>query len=126
MFEAVIFDLDPLGQAHILIEELNIAHRVKLKDDPSVTQVIHFHQELTTLLQLKDKKRKPSSHHSEEEEEKEEEELPTPVKNYEEMAKIIKNSYKLKVHDKVKVLVDTTTEFPLDVKLKLLSGILTT
>jgi hypothetical protein len=123
VFETLLFDMDQSGNIVIYIDEVNMHHKIKLRDDPRIDSVIFFEEELVMVAHLKsdNNSAKPKVNAGE---------------RLDEFRKVTKlheltgaNSIFapeelliFKIFDKIKVKVDTTTEFPLDIKCTLVFG----
>ncbi len=45
MYETLLFDIDPSGMISIYIDEINMHHKIRLRDDPRIDSVIYFEEE---------------------------------------------------------------------------------
>jgi hypothetical protein len=132
VFDTLIFDLDAAGNMSIFIDEVNMHHKVHLRDDPHIDSVIFFEERLVLAAHVKsikisgkedskkDTGKKPMTNG-------EKLDAFRQVKSLEELAGIdsifAPEEVRLfRIFDKVRVRVDTTTEFPLDIKCTLLFG----
>ncbi len=115
MFETLLFDMDQ-ATISIYIDEINMHHKIRIRDDYRVDSVLFFEEALTVVVLLKNsKKNKPNQ--------LEEKRLRfKQVKHISEVDELFSSEdvIKLRIFDKIKVLVETTTEFPLDINCKLM------
>jgi hypothetical protein len=119
--------MDSTGNISIYIDEVNMHHKVHLRDDPRIDSVIFFEEQLIIAAHVKQPKKpnKEANHDASTATTKLEafklvksiEELEGPHSKFAPEELLI-----LRVFDKVKVRVDTTTEFPLDIKCSLIFG----
>lgn len=131
VFETLLFDLDQSGNISIYIDEVNMHHKIHLRDDPRINSVIFFEEQLIIAAHLKTAKKQSRENG---EQQKRPQQLAgdrleafKQVKSVEEI--VGKESLfapeevlVFRIFDKVKVRVDTTTEFPLDIKCTLVFG----
>lgn len=97
VFNSLVFDVESMAIS-VYIEEINIHHLIKLKEDPRIdrTDFNSLDDELKVKCSLKKQIEVNSLEDSE-------------------STKMV-NEISFKVLDKVKIKVETTTEFPLDLK----------
>lgn len=121
MHECLIYGIE--GQTiHIFIEQLNLVHKMKLTDDPRIESTQFDNQQiiLTASLSQPSKRqmkkqlycsgKKHEKQTNSEEEEEEEAKAPTETEK-----ELI-----FRVFDMVKIKLETTTDFPLDIKATLI------
>jgi len=95
-------------------------HKIRLREDPRIDYVMFFPEEMTIAAHYKNNAANPL------EQEKENGKLKDRLKGVETLAElksmfnVEKELLILRIFDKVKVLVETTTEFPLDIKCTLM------
>lgn len=112
VFETLLFDMDQ-GSISIYIDEINMHHKLRLREDYRVDSCIFFEEQLTVVSFLRNKKKYA----------KNPEVIDEKRKMFKSFTKLedIQNNFEpdeylvLKIFDKVKVKVETTTEFPLDI-----------
>lgn len=122
--------MDASGNLSIYIDEVNMHHKVHLRDDPRIDSVIFFEEHMVLAAHVK-QIRVPAKDGAKQPERQ--------VNNGERLDafKQVKSLQELtgkdslfapeelqlyRIFDKVRVRVDTTTEFPLDIKCTLLFG----
>jgi hypothetical protein len=52
-FETLLFDMDPVGIILVYIDEINLHHKVRLRDDPRIDSVIFFDEEMVMVAHIK-------------------------------------------------------------------------
>lgn len=140
-FNTVLFDIDQ-NNISVFIDEINVWHRIRLREDPRINFVMFFEEQHALIALLKEQKEEEEESKDENKENgnkdnnkkaskadkklanKEMEEKKKKLKDIgsiEEMEKQFNsNEYRVfKIYDRVKIFVDTTTEFPLDITCKL-------
>lgn len=128
-FETLLFDMDGTGTLNIYIDEVNLHHKIKLRDDPRIDYFTFFEQEMVMVAHVKpeyfrdpaDKSKKVSSS-----------ERLDLFRKVTKLSQFTDNNSEnpfapeelliFKIFDKVKVRVDTTTDFPLDIACSLAFG----
>lgn len=118
--------MDATGNISIYIDEVNMHHKVHLRDDPRIDSVIFFEEQLIIAAHVKQIK-KPSREAGDESSSSNKLEAFKLVKSIQELdgpnSKFAPEELLIfRIFDKVKVRVDTTTEFPLDIKCSLIFG----
>ena len=121
MFETLLFDIEPNGTITIYIDEVNMHHKVRLREDARIDSVIFFEEQLALVAhvkQLRDPKKKV------EEPRGDRLEAFKQAKSLEELTTKFAQDEVLvfRIFDKIKVRVDTTKEFPLDINCTLIFG----
>ena len=118
VFETLLFDIDRSGTISIYIEEVNMHHKIKIRDDPRIDSIVFFEDELVLVAHIKQYNKKNGA----------------ALENFKSIQSLEgflgeKSIFApeevliFKIFDKIKVRVDTTTEFPLDIKCTLVFGI---
>jgi len=51
-FETLLFDMDPSGNITVYIDEVNLHHKIKLRDDPRIDSVIFFEEEMVMVAHV--------------------------------------------------------------------------
>jgi hypothetical protein len=113
--------MDQSGTISIYIDEINMHHKVRLRDDPRIDSVIFFEDELILVAHLKNSAQQKDAKEAKKVNNGERVEAFRQVTKF---AQVIKEFAPqelivFNIFDKVKVKVDTTTEFPLDIKCSL-------
>lgn len=108
VFETLLFDMDQ-GSISIYIDEVNMHHKLRLRDDPRIDSVIFFEEHLTLVAHLKGAK----AHKDQEAKRDKFKKAKTIAEIHEQFSS--DEFLILRIFDKIKVKVDTTTEFPLDI-----------
>ena len=106
--DCLVFDLDA-NSISIYIPEINIHQLIKLKDDLRVESTVHFEQEMMVACTFKKALECAEGLSS----------FMDRRKGREPENNCLENVC-FKIQDKLKVRVDTTTEFPLDLKCSLM------
>ena len=103
------------GTISIYLDEINLHHKIKIRDDSRVESVIFFEEHMTLIALLKGKKNESSNPEEKRDKFKK-------IKSLEQIHLDFQpHEYlALSIFDKVKVKVETTTEFPLDIQCTLL------
>lgn len=139
MFETLLFDMDH-GTISIYLDEVNMHQKLRLRDDPRIDSLIFFEEQMIMVAHLKPKDAKNSNkiEENKSEENKEESKANKKPKNGDKKQRETNgdrlDKFKkakslseiqlefdmseyiiLRIFDKVKVKVDTTVEFPLDI-----------
>lgn len=57
MFDTLLFDMDN-GSISIYIDEINMHHKIRLKEDHRVDSVLFFEEQLTVIAFLRNSKKK--------------------------------------------------------------------
>ena len=120
VFDTLLFDIDN-GAISIYIDEVNMHHKIRLREDPRIDYVMFFPEEMTIAAHYNNKAEANPL-----EMEKQEAKTKDRLKNVASLAELKticdaeKELLLLKIFDNVKVLVETTTEFPLDIKCTLM------
>jgi len=60
VFDTLLFDMDH-GSISIYLDEINMHHKIKIRDDSRVESVIFFEEHLTLIALLKGKKNESSN-----------------------------------------------------------------
>ena len=123
VFDCLIFDVDSQSIS-VFIDEINLHYVLKLKDDPRVEGTMHFDEELKVACTFK----KPLmladglvTYRGRKEKEKVNVQDPNKASNSDgQSGKRPQANLCFAVYDKVKLKVETTTEFPLDLKCTML------
>ena len=112
--------MDQTGNISIYIDEVNMHHKIHLRDDPRIDSVIFFEESLVIAAHLKQTAQSVDHRTNGERVEafKQVKSLDELGGNQSQFAPEELLIYR--VFDRVKVRVDTTTEFPLDIKCTLL------
>ena len=117
MYETLLFDMEQSGTICIYIDEINMHHKVRLRDDPRIDSVIFFEEELILVAHLKTQKNDKDGNRINNGERVD---AFRQVSKYSQIKQFAPEELLIfKIFDKVKVKVDTTTEFPLDIKCSL-------
>lgn len=118
VFETLLFDIDN-GTISVFIDEVNMYHKIRLRDDPRIDEIIFFEDDMTLVAHVKGKK--PEDTKDDLFKDRKKKKQPT-INDISDFKKQFNDGdfVVLKIFDKVKVLVETTTEFPLDIKCTLL------
>jgi hypothetical protein len=53
VFETLLFDIDRSGTISIYIEEVNMHHKIKIRDDPRIDSIVFFEDELVLVAHIK-------------------------------------------------------------------------
>lgn len=110
--------MDASGNIVVYIDEVNLHHKIKLRDDPRIDSVIFFEEEMVMVAHVKPDytdKTKPKVNAGER------------LDEFRKITKLAQFTDKnsqfapeelliFRIFDKVKVRVDTTTDFPLDIQ----------
>jgi len=56
VYETLLFDIEQNGTISIYIDEINMHHKVRLRDDPRINSVIFFEEEFTLVAHIKSQK----------------------------------------------------------------------
>ena len=122
VYDALVFDVD--GQyAHVGIEEINVHHKIKLKDDPRVAQTEFFPDELRVSAifkkdleladgQLNYRQRQMQDRAKQAPHQQPPEERTGP--------QTLSNNVCIGVYDRIRLRVEATEDFPLDIQCKML------
>lgn len=113
MFETLLFDMDQ-GSISLYLDEVNMHHKIRLRDDSRIDFVLYFEEHLTLVAHLKKKNSKKDDVSRE---------SFMKIKTLQEFEQTFSASEDflvLKIFDKVRVKVDTTKEFPLDIECTLM------
>lgn len=133
MFDTLCFDVDHSGNLSIYIDEVNMHHKIHLRDDPRISSVIFFEEHLVLAAYIKtirkstDPREPVGANKAGGMSASAKLEAFKAVKSLEELTGkdtifAPEELLILRVFDRVKVRVDTTIEFPLDIKCTLLFG----
>ncbi len=120
-----MFDLDQSGNINVYIDEVNMHHKIHLRDDPRIDSVSFFEEEMVMvahLMQVSSNNIKGNHKNA-----------GARVDEFRNVTKLTQFTDKnstfaaeelliFRIFDKVKVRVDTTTEFPLDIKCTIVFG----
>jgi hypothetical protein len=52
-FETLLFDMDQSGNIVVYIDEVNLHHKIKLRDDPRIDSVIFFEEEMVMVAHVR-------------------------------------------------------------------------
>ena len=120
VFDTLLFDLDQ-SQITIYIDEINIHHKIRLRDDYRIDSVLYFTEHMTIVALLKNSKKVSGGNKSAEQLE----ERRQAFKQLKSLSAVEEQMQpgdyiRFSIFDKVKVKVETTTEFPLDIKCTLM------
>jgi len=55
VFETLLFDIDN-GTISVFIDEVNMYHKIRLRDDPRIDEIIFFEDDMTLVAHVKGKK----------------------------------------------------------------------
>ena len=113
VFETLLFDLDQ-GSISIYIDEINMHHKIRLRDDPRIDSVLFFEEHMTVVAHLKNREEYKGAPAKQQEQREQ-------FLSVQHITEFQKNFQKeeiltFRIFDRVKVIVETTTEFPLDIK----------
>jgi hypothetical protein len=106
--------MDASGTLSIYIDEVNMHHKIKLSDDMRFDSIMFFEEELILvahfkLLNDKNQAQKVDTFRA--------------ITKFEQLKQLPEDEIMIfRIFDKIKVKVDTTTEFPLDLKCTLVIG----
>jgi hypothetical protein len=98
----------------VFIDEVNMFHKIRVRDDPRIDDTMFFEEQMTLVAHIKSDKPLPAN------KSKKDPNSTNRLKGIKDLADF-KNQFDdgeflvFKIFDKVKVLVETTTEFPLDI-----------
>jgi hypothetical protein len=53
VFETLLFDMDQSGNITVYIDEVNMHHKIRLRDDPRIDSVVFFDEQLVLVAHLK-------------------------------------------------------------------------
>jgi len=116
VYETLLFDMEQSGTISIYIDEINMHHKVRLRDDTRIDSVIFFEDQLILVAHLK----QPSLKDGKRVNNGERVDAFRQVTKYSQIHEFAPEELLIfKIFDKIKVKVDTTTEFPLDIKCSL-------
>jgi hypothetical protein len=129
VFETLLFDLDISGNIVIYIDEVNLHHKIRLRDDPRIDSVTFFEEEMVMVAHIKpvctdnSKQNRLKSNNAGEQAADEFRKV-TKLSQFTDKNSIFAPEELLifRIFDKVKVRVDTTTEFPLDIQCTIVFG----
>lgn len=109
VFESLLFDMDQ-GSISIYLDEVNMHQKLRLRDDSRIDSLLFFEEQLTIVAHLKGKKGDGRA--------EEKRELFKKVKTLGEFEQHFSPDEFLimRIFDKIKVKVETTKEFPLDIQ----------
>ena len=110
VFESLIFDVESQAIS-VYIHEINIHHVIRLKEDPRVESTTYYETDDTLRVACSFRKDLELAPGSKKYQDRVSKEL---------SAGVNPNNICFEVYDKVKIMVETTTEFPLDLKCTLL------
>lgn len=114
VFETLLFDMDQ-GSISIYIDEVNMHQKLRLRDDPRIDSVIFFEEHLTLVAHLKGAKNAGKDQEAKRDKFKKAKTIAEIHEQFSSEEFLI-----LRIFDKIKVKVETTTEFPLDIKCTLM------
>lgn len=58
MFETLLFDADQSGNISIYIDEVNMHHKIRLRDDPRILSVVFFEEQIALAAYVKQQNKK--------------------------------------------------------------------
>ncbi len=116
--------MDASGNIVVYIDEVNLHHKIKLRDDPRIDSVIFFEEEMVMVAHVRPENTDKNKHKL------------NAGERLDEFRKITKLSQLteknlqfapeelliFRIFDKVKVRVDTTIDFPLDIQCTIVFG----
>lgn len=120
-FDTLLFDMDQ-ATISIYIDEVNMHHKLRLRDDPRIDSLVFFEEQLTVVAHLKPTVVKGSEKQQKGSGPEKQLERFKNIKSLDEFEREFAPEEFLifRIFDKIKVRVETTTEFPLDIKCTLL------
>lgn len=58
VFETLLFDADQSGNISIYIDEVNMHHKIRLRDDPRILSVVFFEEQIALAAYVKQQNKK--------------------------------------------------------------------
>ena len=109
--------MDQSGNIVVYIDEVNLHHKIKLRDDPRIDSVIFFEEEMVMVAHVRQDITDKVKTKLNPGERLDEFRKITKLYQFTENNSIFAQEELLifRIFDKVKVRVDTTTDFPLDI-----------
>jgi len=118
VYDCLIFDVDHQSIS-VYVQEINIHHNIKLKDESRVDSIMPFEDELKVACIFKEPLVLANGLQTYDQRKKKGEKAPE-SKELKDGGESLAKNVCFSVYDKVKLRVEATTEFPLDIKCTLL------